>query len=100
MAVRPNGAAARTAEELIATLSGQQHAKIDALGFRDLVDAVCVSGDLGVEKPSPEIFELAAEQASASLTGARMVGDSPANDVNGGLSHSPLKCERPAALGT
>ncbi|MCP4968660.1 MAG: HAD family hydrolase [bacterium] len=66
--------------------SGQQHAKIDALGFRDLVDAVCVSGDLGVEKPSPEIFELAAEQASASLAGAWMVGDSPANDVNGGLS--------------
>lgn len=63
--------------------SGQQHAKIDALGFRDLVDAVCVSGDLGVKKPSPEIFELAAEQAGASLDGAWMVGDSPTNDVDG-----------------
>lgn len=64
--------------------SGQQQGKIDALGIRDLFDVICVSGELGVKKPSPEIFEAAAERIGESAAGAWMVGDSPLNDVEGG----------------
>lgn len=63
--------------------SGQQHAKVDSTGLRDLVDAVVVSGDHGIEKPDRRIFELAAERVSAHVAGAWMIGDSPENDVVG-----------------
>lgn len=59
----------------------QQNAKIDRLGLRALVDAVVVSGTVGVSKPDPRIFELAAVAAGSSLDGAWMVGDSPVNDI-------------------
>ena len=62
--------------------SGQQHAKIDTLGFRELVDAVIVSGDLGIKKPDPRIFELAAEQTGCRLDDAWMVGDSALHDLS------------------
>lgn len=61
--------------------SGQQHAKIERLGFAPLVDAVVVSGDLSIKKPDERIFHIAAEQASASLDGAWMVGDSAVHDI-------------------
>ncbi|MEM9652666.1 MAG: HAD family hydrolase [Actinomycetota bacterium] len=64
--------------------SRQQHAKIDTLGFRDLVAAVVVSGDLGIKKPAPEIFHRAAELTGAPLAGAWMVGDSAIHDIEGG----------------
>lgn len=63
--------------------SQQQHGKIDVLGFRELVDAVCVSGELGTKKPAPEIFEAAATATGDSLRGAWMVGDSPLHDIVG-----------------
>lgn len=63
--------------------SGQQHGKIDTLGFGELVDGIVVSGDLGVKKPAPEIFEAAAELGRFSLRDAWMVGDSPRHDIDG-----------------
>ncbi len=63
--------------------SEQQHGKIDALGLRPLVDAVVVSGDLGIKKPDPRIFEAAARVTGCRLSDAWMVGDSPENDVVG-----------------
>lgn len=63
--------------------SGQQHGKIDALGFRELVDAVIVSGDLEIKKPDRRIFDAAAAATDASLDGAWMIGDSAMNDVVG-----------------
>lgn len=63
--------------------SGQQHDKIDSTGLRDLVDAVVVSGDHGIEKPDRRIYELAAERVSGHVAGAWMVGDSPENDIVG-----------------
>ena len=64
--------------------AGQQHAKIDRLGLRPLVDAVCVSGEVGVSKPDPRMFELAAERCGCELRGSWMVGDSALHDVVGG----------------
>ena len=68
--------------------SGQQHAKIDATGIRELVDGVVVSGDLGIAKPDRRIFDIAATNVDRTIVGAWMVGDSPTNDIEG-----------PAALG-
>lgn len=64
--------------------SAQQHAKIEALGLRSLVDAVIVSGDLGVHKPDARAFQAAAASTSSTLEGAWMVGDSPVHDIIGG----------------
>lgn len=67
--------------------SSQQHGKIDALGFRDLVDAVVISGDLGIKKPDRAMFDAAVEQTGAGSTSpsdpAWMVGDSPLHDIVG-----------------
>lgn len=63
--------------------SGQQHAKIDHLRLRDLVDGVVVSGDLGIKKPDRRIFDTAAAEFDVPLERCWMVGDSPVNDVVG-----------------
>ncbi len=67
--------------------SGQQHAKIDRLGLRPLVDAVCISDEVGVAKPDPRIFHAAASsvgrQLNEVLTAAWMIGDSPLHDIAG-----------------
>ena len=63
--------------------SGQQHAKIDRLGFRDLVDAVVVSGDLPFAKPDPRIFDEASRATGLPLAGGWMIGDSAVNDCVG-----------------
>jgi FMN phosphatase YigB (HAD superfamily) len=56
--------------------SQQQHAKIDALELRSMVDTVVVSADRA-------IFELVANDLKAPLVGAWMVGDSPTHDIEG-----------------
>jgi putative hydrolase of the HAD superfamily len=62
-----------------------QTTKMERLGLLDAVDAICVSEAVGVAKPDPKIFALAAERAGANLAdGGWMVGDSPALDVGGG----------------
>lgn len=60
-----------------------QHAKIASLGLADLLDGVCVSADVGIEKPDRRIFDLAARRCAAPLEGW-MVGDSPDTDIAGG----------------
>lgn len=60
----------------------QQH-KVDELGLRELVDGVIVSGELGVAKPDPAIFEAAAGSIGQGLDGAWMVGDSAHHDIEG-----------------
>lgn len=63
--------------------SSPQQAKIDALGLRRLVDGVCVSAELGVDKPDARIFEAAAAATGSSLVDAWMVGDTPRPDIYG-----------------
>ena len=64
--------------------STQQHAKIDALGFRELVDAVIVSADLDIAKPDARIFQTASRATGIPLDRAWMVGDSALHDIVGG----------------
>lgn len=60
-----------------------QSVKVEATGLDDLVDAVCISGEVGVHKPHPLVFRTAAARAGASLEGAWMVGDNLDADVQG-----------------
>lgn len=63
----------------------QQNAKIDHLGFREMVDAVVVSETLGIKKPDAAIFHAAATACDVnSFEGHWMVGDSPHHDIEGG----------------
>ena len=62
------------------------------LGLTPWLDGMVVSGQVGWDKPRPEIFRLALEQAGK---GARclMVGDNPVADIQGARN-----CGIPAAL--
>ncbi len=56
--------------------SDGQAGKVKQLGLAPFLDACCISGALGVRKPDPRIFEIAAAQCGATLVGAWMIGDS------------------------
>lgn len=55
--------------------AGVQDAKVERLGLESLIDACVVSGAVGIRKPDPRIFELAAEVCGGSLEDAWMIGD-------------------------
>jgi putative hydrolase of the HAD superfamily len=60
----------------------QRH-KVVAMGLDSLLDAVIISGEEGVSKPDPGIFELAGRAADVPLAAAWHVGDSLVSDVAG-----------------
>jgi HAD superfamily hydrolase (TIGR01509 family) len=57
--------------------------KLRSSGIDGLVDAVCISEEVGVRKPDPVIFRTAAARAGATLDGAWMVGDNLDADIAG-----------------
>ena len=64
-----------------------QHEKVRRAGLAPLVDACCVSDELGVQKPDPQIFLEAARrccEGPVAVGSAWMIGDSPAADIAGG----------------
>ena len=61
----------------------QQNGKLDLLGLRPLVAGMVVSEGVGVAKPDPRIFDLAAEAGGGSLENAWMVGDTAGADIAG-----------------
>ncbi|MFJ8582968.1 HAD family hydrolase [Micromonospora sp. NPDC093277] len=62
-----------------------QLGKIRRTGLDRHVDAWAVSGELGVRKPARELFEAAVRGCGLELSdGGWVVGDSPAQDVEGG----------------
>ncbi|MFH8558934.1 HAD family hydrolase [Streptomyces celluloflavus] len=62
-----------------------QRAKLAATGLDQVVDGVAVSGDLGIRKPDPQLFHLAARRCGHDLTeGGWMCGDNPDGDIGGG----------------
>lgn len=58
-----------------------QAQKMDHLGVLALLDACCISGELGLRKPDRRIFEIAAARCGASLKDAWMLGDGEADIV-------------------
>ena len=64
--------------------TAQQTLKIQKVGLERYVDAVVISEAAGVQKPDPQIFEIAAHRLGAELAGGWMVGDHPRADIMGG----------------
>jgi phosphoserine phosphatase len=63
-----------------------QREKLAASGLSEYFDAVVVSGDLGVAKPDPSVFEHALSSLGLDPGDAVMVGDSLSKDVEGALA--------------
>lgn len=60
-----------------------QRSKIEGAQLPNVFDAVLISGEVGVGKPEPRIFEVAVEALDASVTETVMVGDNPSRDILG-----------------
>ena len=87
-----------------------QRAKIARLGLSRWFDAISISGELGVAKPDPAIFDHALSQCTSAAaiprTSVLMVGDSVGSDIRGaeraGLSSCWLRpdatAEAPEAM--
>ncbi len=64
-----------------------QHEKVARAGLAELVEACCVSGEIGIGKPDGRIFEEALRRCGRLPRDddpAWMVGDSPLPDIRGG----------------
>jgi putative hydrolase of the HAD superfamily len=60
-----------------------QRDKIDLLGLWPEVDFAVISGEIGVEKPDPAIFQEALLRGDAKSADAIYIGDSPEFDMEG-----------------
>ncbi len=63
-----------------------QHRKLMALGLQDDVDCLVTSEEAGVEKPSPEIFELCFRKLRFKPEEICFVGDTYEKDVKGTIA--------------
>ena len=63
--------------------SDTQREKLSALGIEHSFDTVVISGEAGVAKPDPAIFQLALSGLAVSREGVWHVGDSVTADVAG-----------------
>lgn len=61
--------------------SGAQEQTAERIGLGPLLDACVVSATVGIRKPDPRIFELAAQLCDEPARGAWMIGDSDADIV-------------------
>ena len=64
-------------------MADNQEGKIRSTGLVDLVDGWVISGEAGIRKPDPKIFQLLSQRIGHRLEGW-MVGDSLEHDVLGG----------------
>lgn len=60
-----------------------QYKKLDLTGLRYVFDEIIVSGDVMIDKPDPEIFEMMCEKLGVLPQETVYVGDNPVNDVEG-----------------
>jgi putative hydrolase of the HAD superfamily len=63
--------------------SDTQRGKLRALDIEDWFDVVVISGEIGVVKPDPSIFEVALDKLAVERENLWHVGDSPPTDVAG-----------------
>ncbi len=61
-----------------------QREKIAACGFESEFDVITISGELGIGKPKPRIFEATAEKLGVAVAECVMVGNSLERDIAGG----------------
>ena len=79
-----------------------QRARIDRTGIEPLLAAVAISGELGVSKPSPAIFDwILSEMNVTDRAGVLMIGDSLTSDIAGARAAGIRSCWfNPAAIHT
>jgi putative hydrolase of the HAD superfamily len=63
----------------------RQHRKIRSLGLHEAVDAIVVTGDIGVHKPDARAFQAALQTVGGAPDRAAMFGDNFVNDIRGAL---------------
>ena len=71
---------------ILSNWDSRLHSVIGGLGWSHWLDAVLISSELGVEKPSPEIFDKAAAILHATPHELLHVGDSIEHDISGALA--------------
>ena len=62
-----------------------QNHKMENSGLMPYIDMLLVSGDIGIHKPDPRIYEIAAEKIGLAPEECVYVGDHPINDIQGAL---------------
>lgn len=62
-----------------------QRAKIKALGLEPYFDMTLVSGEAGIHKPDPELFQMAAQRMGLSCEECAMIGDTFSTDISGAI---------------
>lgn len=62
-----------------------QHHKIEVSNLSQYCDIIVVSGDIGVDKPNPDIFKYSARLLNLKCDECVYVGDHPINDIDGAL---------------
>lgn len=63
--------------------SAHQWGKLAASGIKEYFDCICVSGDIGIQKPEPEPFYEACRALGVQPRECVYVGDNPKNDILG-----------------
>lgn len=67
-------------------VSGLQRRKVNGSGLAHWFDVIAISGELGVGKPDPGIFDWVAQQLGVPKARCAMVGDNPERDIQGGIN--------------
>ena len=74
-------------------ISEVQRARVDRLALGPYFDAIVVSGEVGVAKPSVDIFDIVFEHLGQPAKGSTvMVGDSLSSDIRGGTDYGISTC--------
>ncbi len=85
-----DGTRLRTAEIRVGVLTNgagqEQRRKLEVAALSGEVDAIAISGEIGVAKPDPVVFTAALELLGTTATETAMVGDSLPSDVEGALA--------------
>ncbi len=74
-------------------ISKVQHPRLENSVFCDAFDAVVISGDVGINKPDPRIFEILTKKAGFyDKKRMLMIGDSLTSDMLGGINFGIDTC--------
>lgn len=60
-----------------------QNTKMDTLGLREYFKAIVISGEVGIAKPDPKIYQLALDRLGVTADQTLFIGDHPVNDIWG-----------------
>lgn len=74
-------------------ISKVQHPRLERSVINNVFDAVMVSGDVGISKPDPGLFELLCQKAGYhNKAKMLMIGDSLTSDMQGGVNFGIDTC--------